>query len=544
MLKHTENLIIGQGLAGSAMAWTVHWAGKNLLLVDRGEPNTASRVAAGLITPVTGKRMVHSPDFDQYWNAAKQFYRRVEQETGTSLFEEKEMIRLFEDEASRTEFTERSDEYSQHATQPWEGTLQRAGRLQIGISMRPAGRLNVKAYLTATRTFFEERNSYVASEIDVTSDLLVKDQVEWSGKKVTADRLILCQGSEQNQFFPGVPNNRSRGDILKVKIEGYERSEVVHRSIWIAPESNGVQTVGSTYDWKNISSNISDAGRKEVLKKLSRLIDGQVVVLDHEAGVRPTMKDYEPVLGRHPEYRSVYLFNGLGSKGTLKSPWLASQMMLFIAGETTLSVNHSYERLIPAKSQHWPLTRQAQEAVAEVLRSGDTAIDGTVGNGFDTIFLAKAVGITGHVIGFDVQTKALQSTENRLAALDCKNVSLRHQSHVDMGTVAEPGSVAAIMFNLGYLPGSDHQLMTNGDSSTKAVSEAIKLLRSDGILTVLAYRGHEGGQEEYAAVEQLLTSFADRYDYNLQRIERTPPKQTAPVLFVLRKTLARETDDD
>ena len=542
MLKHTENLIIGQGLAGSAMAWILYWAGQSLKIIDRAEPKTSSRIAAGLITPVTGKRLVYSPDFDQYWAEARLFYRRVERETGTSLFEEKPMIRLFEDIEARDQFINKSDARCQHTTNNWEGTLQSDRQQKIGISMQPAGRLNVKAYLEATRRFFEERGSYAAADIDLISDQLVDGLVTLNSLNVTAKRLIVCQGSERSFLFPDVPNNRSRGDILKVRIEGYERNEVVHRSIWIAPESDGIQTVGSTYDWKNLTAEVSESGKREVLKKLSRLVKGEVIVLDHAAGVRPTMKDYEPVLGRHPEHKNVYLLNGLGSKGTLKAPRLASLLMQFLSGESGLLPAYSYERLRPARLQHKPLTRLAQTAVSEVLRAGDTAIDGTVGNGFDTCFLAETVGCSGLVIGFDVQKKAIESTKKRLAAKGHNNVQLLLQSHVELKSSGEPGSVRAVMFNLGYLPGSDHQLITKGDSSQKAIVAAIELLQQDGILTVLAYRGHEGGLEEYAVVERLLKSFEEEYD--LQRIESTPPKHTAPVLFVLRKTPARETGDD
>ena len=100
MSQHYQNMIIGQGLAGSAIAWRLHWSGESVLLIDADEPDTASRVAAGLITPVTGKRLVRSPDFEQYWKEATSFYRRVEQTTGTAFFEETPMIRLLDPETA------------------------------------------------------------------------------------------------------------------------------------------------------------------------------------------------------------------------------------------------------------------------------------------------------------------------------------------------------------------------------------------------------------------------------------------------------------
>src|SRR5690606_21078249 len=99
-----DAIIIGQGLAGSAMAWTLHTAGLSVMLVDRCEQVTASGIAAGLLTPVTGRRMVRAEIFDQQFAAASEFYRSVERLTGTSCFADVAMVRLFRDEQERKLF--------------------------------------------------------------------------------------------------------------------------------------------------------------------------------------------------------------------------------------------------------------------------------------------------------------------------------------------------------------------------------------------------------------------------------------------------------
>ncbi len=532
-------MILGQGLAGSAIAWTQHWAGQTVLLIDRGEANSASRVAAGLVTPVTGKRLVKSPEYEADWAVAVAFYSRIEAETGQSLFQERSMLRLFSDESSRAAFITRSDEAMAADVESWEGQLQAAGRVQPGMVMQPAGRLNVVAYLTATRRFFEERDGYQGGEVDLATDVKLSERrVALPRFNVTAERLIVCQGASTNTLFPGVPNNPSRGDILTVRIPDYIRSEVVHRSVWIAPNSDGTQSVGATYDWQCTAPEPTAAGRDEVLKKLSRMVEGEVVVEDHQAGVRPTMKDYGPVLGSHPTYRNVFVFNGLGSKGTLKAPRLALTLCQHIVEGTALPSEQRYARLAShpqGDRRRRPLTQLAQEAVASVLKDGDIAIDATVGNGFDTCFLSRQVGPAGQVIGYDVQQTALEATKRRLTAEGLNNVKLLHQGHESLATeVVANGHIAAVMFNLGFLPRSDHSIITQPHTSTAAIAAAIELLKPGGVLTVLAYRGHEGGQEEFVAVERLLRTFAEQYD--LVQINSTPPKSTSPVLYVLRKT--------
>ncbi len=146
-------------------------------------------------------------------------------------------------------------------------------------------------------------------------------------------------------------------------------------------------------------------------------------------------------------------------------------------------------------------TARAHREVAAVLRPGDAAVDATAGNGHDTVFLAGLVGGTGTVIAFDVQAQAIASTRERLAAAGLlERVELVHGSHAGIAEHAAPGSVAAVMFNLGYLPGGDHSLITRREETLAALEAAMAVLRPGGLLTIVCYPGHPGGDEESAAV--------------------------------------------
>ena len=454
------------------------------------------------------------------------------------------MIRLFEEESHRADFKRRSDSEAVSATENWCGVLQEHGAEQCGITMKPAGRLDVRRYLKVTKDYFEVRDSYSQRALDIGSLKLQNQSViAVEALNATVERMILCQGATRSELFPQVPNNPSRGDVLTVRIPKYQRPEVVHRSVWIVANEDGTQTVGSTYDWKNLHSEPTDSGREEVLGKLHRIVKGTVEVESHEAGLRPTMKDYEAVIGQHQHHRNIYVFNGLGSKGTLKAARLATLLVEQMEGEGPSKLSESYSRLLSDNaavgSRHRPLTTSAQEAVEKVLQPGDSAIDATVGNGFDTTFLSRTVGESGLVIGFDVQETALHSTSRRLESEGLKNVELYHQGHETIGRTVAKSTVSAVMFNLGFLPRHDHSVITEPQTSTVAISAALGTLRPGGVMTVLTYRGHEGGAEEYAAVERLLLSESEAYD--LQRIDSVPEKTTSPVLFIVQK---RRTQDE
>lgn len=157
-----------------------------------------------------------------------------------------------------------------------------------------------------------------------------------------------------------------------------------------------------------------------------------------------------------------------------------------------------------------PLTRLAHELLRQHLRPGDIAIDATAGNGHDTLFLAQQVGSQGSVHAYDIQVQALQTTRDRLKHAACgARVHLHETSHEHLlETLPDdyPGQISAITFNLGYLPGSDHRITTRSESTMAALQQSLKLLRRGGVLSILAYRGHPGGQEEADRIDQWCES--------------------------------------
>jgi predicted methyltransferase len=160
-----------------------------------------------------------------------------------------------------------------------------------------------------------------------------------------------------------------------------------------------------------------------------------------------------------------------------------------------------------------PLTSLAHELLATALQPGDLAVDATAGNGHDTLHLAQQVSPGGRVYAFDVQHRALDATAGKLYAAGLRDsVCLCRTGHQDMLQripAAWRGRVAAITFNLGYLPGGDKQITTGAASTLEALEQALQLLRNGGVLSVLAYRGHPGGAQEAAAVQRWLDDHAD-----------------------------------
>ena len=150
-------------------------------------------------------------------------------------------------------------------------------------------------------------------------------------------------------------------------------------------------------------------------------------------------------------------------------------------------------------------TLLAQLILREAIREGDTVIDATAGHGHDTVFLAQCVGASGRVLAFDVQGIAIRSARAKVTAAGlASRVEFYQISHARMAQYAAADSLAAVMFNLGYLPGENHDLTTVTTETLAALAEAADLLKPGGVLSVVCYPGHPAGAAEAPAVEAWL----------------------------------------
>lgn len=174
----------------------------------------------------------------------------------------------------------------------------------------------------------------------------------------------------------------------------------------------------------------------------------------------------------------------------------------------------------------------AHKLIEERVSPGETVVDATAGNGVDTLFLAKCVGPFGSVHAFDIQPQALERTRERLSqeSSDAAPVELHLCSHAQLKQklpAEARGHLAAVMFNLGYLPGYDHQTVTTAESTIPALQQSAEWLRKGGILTIILYTGHEGGMQEAEAVrmwaEQLPQKQYQVLEYRFMNQKNHPP---------------------
>lgn len=542
-------LIVGQGLAGSCLAWVLHLSGREVILVDRGEPITASRIAAGLITPVTGRRLTIAHRFAENHRQAVNLYRQIERELGMTLLQEKPAIRDFLNVEERSIFERKLSAIDGRLTPRTDS----AGQL-TGFEMRDAARLHVSSFLDQTRQYFASRGQFRQVNLNLETDIVVEgDGVFVHGLNLRCSAVALCQGYQHraHQFFPAIPDNPAKGEILRVRLDHYRSESVVHKGIWLVPDTNNDgQTsylLGATFDRSSLDQHPTVAGRDELLTGLKQITLEPAEVIDHMAAVRAGMHRRRPIVGRQPDHDRVFLLNGLGSRGALLAPVAAHTLRDIICGIPISDEVKEVIDVLPAIRHTKPatnhikrsrsLTQLAHNVVRRIVRPGDTVVDATAGNGNDTQMLATLVGPQGRTIAIDIQPTAIEATSLRLqkSGLHAELLCADHARELER--LKSSGiSATAVMFNLGYLPGSNHLIVTEGLSTLAAVRSASELLAPGGVITIIAYRGHTGGEAEAVLVEQWIDRMPEEC-FETSQIEGDSSNIASPVLFLIRKRI-------
>ena len=302
-------LIVGQGIAGSMLAWECERAGFSFEVIDSGDGGCASRVSAGMITPVTGMRFVKSAQFDARRRLACEAYQSLSAELGVPLWREMRVRRLFRGEIERGAF------------------LAKAARGDFGESVREwdergfwcegAAAVNTRKLLPAVRARLEARGLFRRERWDAGApELRHAVVVDCTGRGVLA-----------NPLFGWIPWRLSKGELLTVKTRGLPQSVILNDGRWVMPMDEGQACVGATHEPEFVSEDASPAARSTLEDAARALLPGDYAVTGHEVGIRVGTPDREPVAGRHPEVPAVGVLSGLGNKGILSAPALARQWM-------------------------------------------------------------------------------------------------------------------------------------------------------------------------------------------------------------------------
>lgn len=300
----SDILIVGQGLAGTLLAWEFERAGIPFQIVDAGHADAASRVAAGIINPITGQRIVKSWRVESMLPLARESYRALEMELGVPLWREMRVRRLYLNEGERRVFAEKQakGELGDYAGSS-DGD---------GFWIEGAAHVDVGAMITAARARW------------LRAGRLSEARADFSTIRDRRPLVIDCTGSGDGPFN-FVPWQYSKGECLTVNIAGLARDVVLNRGNWVVPLQPGSAKVGATHCPGQRDVGLTPTARTALEDGLRKITAEAFEVTAQLAGVRTYLGDKRPVVGRHPADPGLGVLNGLGAKGTLFAPPLARQ---------------------------------------------------------------------------------------------------------------------------------------------------------------------------------------------------------------------------
>jgi glycine oxidase len=350
-MNQVDYIIVGQGLAGSAVAMQLLMRNKRIVMIDAGTENTSSQIAAGLFNPITGKTMVKTWKADTLFPYLFGFYEQVEQLTGTRFFFPTPIYRPFITIEEQNEWMGKSaDEafrdYVDHVymDHTLEGVNDRFG----GIALKNCGYVSTASYIGAVRSFIKNKAVFLSLPFDSEKLQVADDHVTFGDFR--ASRIIFCQGAEtvNNPWFGKLPITPLKGETLTIKTS-WQKDFILNRGVYIVPgKVAGEMRVGSTYKVRDGSSGTTPEARVELEEKLKSLCSFPYTFLGQDWGQRPVTPDKKPVIGEHPRYKPLIIFNGLGTKGISLAPYFSDMLIRWLEndGEIDQEVNVSRFKLL------------------------------------------------------------------------------------------------------------------------------------------------------------------------------------------------------
>lgn len=343
-----DYLIVGGGLAGSILGWRLHRQGAKIRIVDNNPAVNASKTAAGLINPITGKRLVKTCNFETLHAEALKFYKSIEAQFDEMLYFDMPLVRLFKSKDAMAVLDKRLNDESYR---PYIGKIIEPEDSPFkapfgGFEILQAGYLDTNQLLEILHQYFQHEGVMEYGDFKY-GDLKIKDtKVSW--RTYQARKVIFCEGYRlaSNPWFGDLPLQGSKGEILSVEIDGLEMKQMVNGGQWLIPRTDGSYRLGATHSWHAQDEEITAQDRKELLDGFHKIIAGDYSprVTMHRAGVRPATKDRQPFVGVHKTHPQLSIFNGFGAKGSLLIPWHAKQFAAFLSNESELPAESDIKR--------------------------------------------------------------------------------------------------------------------------------------------------------------------------------------------------------
>ncbi|RYJ42010.1 NAD(P)/FAD-dependent oxidoreductase [Flavobacterium beibuense] len=336
-----DYIIVGAGIAGVSFAETAFLNGKSFTVISDKSQNS-SYVAAGLYNPVILKRFSMPLDAKEHLEFIRPFYKNIEERLNVKFDISLPIYRKFVSAEEQNNWFEATDKPALSAFLSTSVVHTKYFGIDSPFGygkVLHTGYVDTDVFLDSYHKYLDSDNHLIKDTFNHADLQINTDFVEYKGLK--ARHIVFCEGFglHANPYFMNLPLDGTKGELLVVKAPDLKLDVAINASIFILPIGNDTYRVGATYEWYDKTANPTEAGRKELIEKLDELISCNYQILEHLAGIRPTVKDRKPLIGTHEIYKRVHLLNGLGTRGVMLGPPMAKA--LFDSIENNVAIDKS-----------------------------------------------------------------------------------------------------------------------------------------------------------------------------------------------------------
>jgi glycine/D-amino acid oxidase-like deaminating enzyme len=331
-------LIVGQGLAGSLLAWELLQRQYRVSVIDNGAEN-ASQVAAGLINPISGQRLVKSQDVEVLLASAQQLYRTLGAYFGQTFLVEQSMLRIMR---NAKEFAQAQQRLLQPDYQAYLhpcATLPSGIQADFGVFQQSAtGYLRTQPLLSSIKHYLQAQGCYRHERLAYANISLGK-RVRYAD--ITARHIIFCEGyqAQANPWFGQLPFQLAKGEILSLELQCPVPKHLLNYGHWLLPLAGQQVKTGASFDFQQLDHLPTLAAKNALIDNMQHVYPASKQawrLLEQRVGIRPATLDKQPFIGAHPQFSNLHIFNGFGAKGSLTIPWYAQQLVQNLTQSTPL----------------------------------------------------------------------------------------------------------------------------------------------------------------------------------------------------------------
>lgn len=328
-----DYIIVGQGLCGTFLSWEMQKAGLSFLVMDELRANSASRVASGVINPVTGRRIVKTWMIEELMPFCWDQYSDLGSELGVECIAEKQVVDLFASPQMRLAFLDRYAEDQQFLGLPSdENDLRSSFNYDFGYGIiQPAYLVNLQEMLPAYRKRLQQSDRLIESKFHIDRLQVKTNAVHYDD--ISANKIIFCDGVAgfDNPYFKNLPYGANKGEALLVSLPGLQTKQIVKKGFSLVPWKEDIFWLGSTYLWEFENDQPTPGFKQFAENWLKMTTRTDYKILDHMAAIRPATLERRPFVGFHPLNSSVGILNGMGTKGCSLAPFFAKQLVDHLA---------------------------------------------------------------------------------------------------------------------------------------------------------------------------------------------------------------------